>query len=172
MMEHYEKPFTVQLEWFRAEAPTRVNAILERHGFSPEKFFATDAFPAEVLSAIRDSATGTDGGDGGDGGDAGNGGNRSGDRDGGKDRARDELVLVMGEWLVQQGCGHWSIGPLDHDRPHTAAIIRLGFGVMITGSGGFAVLASWAEDIVRGGSVQLAADLLSHDARHADRPAP
>lgn len=159
MMEHYEKPFAVQLEWFRAEAPTRVNSILERHGLSPEEFYAADAFPATVLSAIRDSATGGDG----DGTDAGYG------RNGDEDRVRDELVLVMGEWLVQQGCGYWSLGPIDHDRPHTAAIIRLGFGVMNTGTGGFAVLASWAEDIVRGGSVQLAADLLDYDARHADR---
>ncbi|PMC63304.1 hypothetical protein CJ204_00240 [Corynebacterium xerosis] len=79
------------------------------------------------------------------------------------------LVLVMGEWLVQKGCGYRSIGPIDHDCPHAAAIIRLGFGVMSTGTGGFAVLASWAEDIMRGGSVQLAADLLDYDARHADR---
>lgn len=105
MMKHYEKPFTVQLEWFRADAPARVNSILERHGLSPEEFFAADAFPARALSAIRDSA----------------------------------------------------------------AIIRLGFGVINTGASGFAVPASWDEGIMRGGSVQSAADLLDYNVGHADR---
>lgn len=144
MNDAYRNAFAVELRKFRAAAQDHVMRVLARNDIDACAFFAAGEFPANVLERLL----------------TGHGSDETGD-------ARDDLVIVMGEWLLHNGFGRWAMGPIDPHRPDSATVIRVGLGVEDAKSTTFLPLVTWAEDLLTGGSPELCAAFLNFDARRA-----
>lgn len=142
MSDAYRKAFAIELRKFSAAAQDRATQVLARNDIDAGAFFAANEFPANVLERLL--------------ADAGSGET---------DDVRDDLVIVMGEWLLHKGFGRWAMGPIDPRQPDSATVIRVGFGVEDGKSTTFLPLVSWAEDLLTGGSPEQCAAFLNFDAR-------